>query len=151
MRTELYKSANADDKKPVVLVVDDEETVLETLSLQLGREYRVLTAPDGDRALQVLSEQGAPAAVISDMRMPGMNGIELLRRVQMEYPCSGSSNCPTRRPSSGPVGSAPWSASSATSCRWTACGRSRWPRWPPSSARSPCPPPRCRRWNAGCR
>ncbi|GAA2898805.1 response regulator receiver modulated metal-depenent phosphohydrolase [Actinoplanes cyaneus] len=86
MRTELYKSARADDNKPVVLVVDDEETVLETLSLQLGREYRVLTAPDGDKALAVLAEHGTAAAVISDMRMPGMNGIELLRRVQMEYP-----------------------------------------------------------------
>ncbi len=86
MRTELYKSAKADDNKPVVLVVDDEETVLETLSLQLGREYRVLTAVDGDKALALLAEQGTAAAVISDMRMPGMNGIELLRRVQMEYP-----------------------------------------------------------------
>ncbi|WP_436520457.1 response regulator [Actinoplanes sp. HUAS TT8] len=86
MRTELYKSANADDKKPVVLVVDDEETVLDTLSLQLGREYRVLTAVDGAKALEVLAELGTAAAVISDMRMPGMNGIELLRRVQMEYP-----------------------------------------------------------------
>lgn len=86
MRTELYKSANADDHKPVVIVVDDEETVLETLALQLGREYRVLTALDGAKALEALAEQGTAAAVISDMRMPGMNGIELLRRVQMEYP-----------------------------------------------------------------
>ncbi|WIM98835.1 response regulator [Actinoplanes oblitus] len=86
MRTELYKSAGADDKKPLVLVVDDEETVLETLALQLGRENRVLTATDGEQALQVLAEHGPAAAVVSDMRMPGMNGIELLRRVQMEYP-----------------------------------------------------------------
>ncbi|MEV6347297.1 response regulator [Actinoplanes sp. NPDC051851] len=86
MRTELYRSADADNNKPLVLLVDDEEAVLETLSLQLGRDYKIMTAADGEQALTVLGEHGPAAAVISDMRMPRMNGIELLRRVQMEYP-----------------------------------------------------------------
>ncbi|MEV6305946.1 response regulator [Actinoplanes sp. NPDC051861] len=86
MRTELYRSAGADSGKPLVLLVDDEESVLETLSMQLGRDYRLLTAADGAEALRVLAEHGPAAAVVSDMRMPGMNGIELLHRVQMEYP-----------------------------------------------------------------
>jgi ActR/RegA family two-component response regulator len=88
MRTELYRSEKADSNKPLVLLVDDEETVLESLSLQLGREFRLLTAADGAEALAVLAEHGPAAAVVSDMRMPGMNGIELLRRVQMEYPAT---------------------------------------------------------------
>jgi CheY-like chemotaxis protein len=52
-----------------VLVVDDEETVPETLSLQLGRERRALTASDGEKALRVPAGEGTAAAVISDMRM----------------------------------------------------------------------------------
>ncbi|WP_229075562.1 response regulator [Actinoplanes sp. DH11] len=86
MGTELFRSAGADNEKPVVLLVDDEETVLQTLALQLGREHQLLTAGDGVEALRVLAEHGQVAAVVSDMRMPGMDGIELLRRIQIEYP-----------------------------------------------------------------
>jgi response regulator RpfG family c-di-GMP phosphodiesterase len=86
MGTELFRSAAADNGKPVVLLVDDEETVLQTLALQLGRDHKLLTAADGVEALKVLSENGPIAAVVSDMRMPNMDGIELLRRIQVEYP-----------------------------------------------------------------
>jgi CheY-like chemotaxis protein len=72
--------------RPAVLLVDDEALILETMSLQLRRDYRVLTAGSGAEALSVLSGSGPVAAVISDVRMPGMDGIELLRRVQLEYP-----------------------------------------------------------------
>lgn len=70
----------------VVLVVDDESSILETLSLQLRRHHRVVTATDGAEALRVLEKSGPVAAVISDMRMPGMDGVELLRHVQVMYP-----------------------------------------------------------------
>jgi CheY-like chemotaxis protein len=70
----------------VVLVVDDESSILETLSLQLRRHHRVVTAADGAEALRFLEQSGPVAAVISDMRMPGMDGIELLRHVQVKYP-----------------------------------------------------------------
>ncbi|WP_433831836.1 response regulator [Actinoplanes sp. CA-015351] len=86
MGTELFRSAAADKGKPVVLLVDDEETVLQALALQLGRDHKLLTASDGVEALQVLAEHGPVAAVISDMRMPNMDGIELMRRIAMEYP-----------------------------------------------------------------
>ncbi|MDI6100894.1 response regulator [Actinoplanes sp. NEAU-A12] len=88
MRTELYRSGNADTDsgKPAVLLVDDEESVLATLSLQLGKDHRLLLAGDGDEALRLLAENGPVAAVISDMRMPGMDGIELLGRIQVDYP-----------------------------------------------------------------
>jgi CheY-like chemotaxis protein len=45
-----------------------------------------VTAESGAEALRILGEPGPIAAVISDQRMPGMDGIELLRRVQLEYP-----------------------------------------------------------------
>ncbi|BBH68919.1 hypothetical protein ACTI_56040 [Actinoplanes sp. OR16] len=86
MGTELFRSATADEGKPVVLLVDDEETVLQTLALQLGRDHKLLTASDGVEALQVLAEHGPVAAVVSDMRMPNMDGIELMRRISVEYP-----------------------------------------------------------------
>lgn len=72
--------------RSTVLLVDDETAILETLALQLRRDHTVLTAESGDDALRMLAETGPVAAVISDLRMPGMDGVELLRRVQLEYP-----------------------------------------------------------------
>jgi CheY-like chemotaxis protein len=71
---------------PAVLVVDDEPEVLETLVHQLRREYRTATAPDGVAALAVLEREGPFAAVISDMRMPRMDGIELLGEMRLRWP-----------------------------------------------------------------
>jgi CheY-like chemotaxis protein len=89
MRTELYRSGDADTRnagKPILLIVDDDESTIATLSLQLGRDHRLLIAGSGEEALRLLASSGPVAAVISDMVMPGMNGIELLGRIQVEYP-----------------------------------------------------------------
>jgi CheY-like chemotaxis protein len=72
--------------RPTVLLVDDESAILETLSLQLRRDHKVLVAASGAEALRLLASSGPVAAVISDLRMPEMDGVELLRRVQVEYP-----------------------------------------------------------------
>ena len=72
--------------RPTVLLVDDESDILEALSLQLRRDHRVLVAAGGAEALRLLADSGPVAAVISDLRMPEMDGVELLRRVQLEYP-----------------------------------------------------------------
>jgi CheY-like chemotaxis protein len=69
-----------------VLVVDDEPDILEAVALQIQRECKVITAGSGAEALRILADSGPVAAVISDLRMPGMDGCELLRRVQLEYP-----------------------------------------------------------------
>jgi CheY-like chemotaxis protein len=53
---------------------------------QLRRHHRIVTAADAAEALRFLEKSGPVAAVISDMRMPGMDGIELLRHVQVKYP-----------------------------------------------------------------
>ncbi|GIE94584.1 response regulator [Paractinoplanes rishiriensis] len=74
------------NERPTVLLVDDESDIVDALALQLRRDHQVLTAAGGDDALRVLAESGPVAAVISDLRMPGMDGVELLRRVQLEYP-----------------------------------------------------------------
>lgn len=74
------------NERPTVLLVDDESEILDALALQLRRDHTIVTADNGDDALRKLAEVGPVAAVISDLRMPGMDGIELLRRVQLEYP-----------------------------------------------------------------
>jgi response regulator RpfG family c-di-GMP phosphodiesterase len=71
---------------PSILCVDDEPRVLEGLALHLRRDYQVLTAHSGQSALQLLKEKGPPAVIVSDMRMPVMNGAVLLKQVKNLYP-----------------------------------------------------------------
>ena len=72
--------------RPSILCVDDEPRVVEGLALHLRRDYEVLTAHSGHSALQVLKEKGAPAVIVSDMRMPSMDGAVLLKHVKNLYP-----------------------------------------------------------------
>ncbi len=69
-----------------VLCVDDEPEVLQGLKLTLRRNYRVSTAGCGIEALGILENEGPFAIVISDMRMPEMNGAEFLSLVRMHWP-----------------------------------------------------------------
>ncbi len=71
---------------PKVLCVDDEPRVVDGLALHLRREYRVAVAHGAQSALQALKEGGAPAVIVSDMRMPGMDGATLLKHVKHLYP-----------------------------------------------------------------
>jgi two-component system response regulator HupR/HoxA len=69
------------DQPTTILVVDDEPRVLDALEAILAAEFRVLRAGSGAQALGLLP--GADVAVIvTDYRMPGMTGVELLRRSQ---------------------------------------------------------------------
>lgn len=64
--------------KDRVLIVDDEESILKSLSRMLrGEEFDVLAAAGGEAAIEIL-KQHEVAAVLSDYRMPGMNGSEFL-------------------------------------------------------------------------
>lgn len=72
--------------RPTVLCVDDEARVLEGLVLQLRRDYQVHTASGGEEGLRTLKELGGAAVVVSDMRMPGMDGATFLKRVMSTWP-----------------------------------------------------------------
>ena len=65
-----------------ILVVDDEEANLEFLQELLQHAgYEVATAADGLAGLQLLEEQPAHV-LLSDLRMPGMNGVDLIRQAK---------------------------------------------------------------------
>lgn len=73
---------------PTILCVDDEANILSALKrLFRPTGYRLLTAPGGAEALELLTaEQGQVNLVISDMRMPNMDGAQFLARVRQEWP-----------------------------------------------------------------
>ncbi len=72
--------------KSRILVVDDEESIREFLEIMLKKEgYEVTTAEDGAKAKEILTKKSFDM-VISDMQMPNVTGIELLRHVKESYP-----------------------------------------------------------------
>ncbi len=81
-------------RKPVLLAVDDDPQVLAALRRDLRAQYReswtVMSASSGEEALQTLRELKARgealALLLSDQRMPGMHGTELLTRSRETYP-----------------------------------------------------------------
>ncbi|HME92959.1 MAG TPA: sigma-54 dependent transcriptional regulator [Methylomirabilota bacterium] len=65
-----------------ILIVDDEPRVLDALEAILAAEFRVLRAGHGEEALARLAAEPDVAVIVTDHRMPGMTGVELLRRSQ---------------------------------------------------------------------
>ncbi len=72
--------------QPRVLCVDDEPRVLEGLESNLAWSYDVQTAPGGVEGLEAIRREGPFALVISDMRMPGMDGATFLGEVRKAAP-----------------------------------------------------------------
>jgi two-component system response regulator PilR (NtrC family) len=69
-----------------ILIVDDEQSLRDLLSLALGDEgWDVFTAADGDAAAVALQTEPVDV-VVSDIRMPGMDGLELLQHVTASAP-----------------------------------------------------------------
>jgi len=72
--------------KPTVLLVDDEEDIREVLEISLADiGFTVYSAEDGQAALKLFKEHNPPI-VITDIKMPGIDGIELLRELKNENP-----------------------------------------------------------------
>jgi two-component system, NtrC family, sensor kinase len=74
------------DIRPRVLCVDDDPEVLAALQMTLRRRFDVETAGNGVEGLQVLDQQGPFTVVVSDFRMPGMNGAQFLSQVRVKAP-----------------------------------------------------------------
>src|SRR2546426_12665117 len=71
-----------------ILIVDDEQGVREIFAEYLSEGYKCTTAASADEALARLATEQY-ALVLSDVMMPGRNGIELLREITMRYPNTG--------------------------------------------------------------
>ncbi len=72
-------------KKPAILIVDDEKSTREGLARALRKHYAVHLAEDGPRALDILARHEIDV-VLSDLRMPGMDGITLIQRILARTP-----------------------------------------------------------------
>src|SRR5579863_3410999 len=69
-----------------ILFVDDEPAFLTGYELMLRPDFEMDTAVGGERGLAALRDHGPYAVVVSDMRMPGMNGAQFLARVRQTAP-----------------------------------------------------------------
>lgn len=73
-------------KELKLLLVDDEETFVKTLSERLQmRDLESETALDGEQALSFVDDK-EPDVMVLDLKMPGINGMEVLRRVTKKFP-----------------------------------------------------------------
>ena len=72
--------------KPRILLVDDDPLLLAGLKRKLRKHFHIETAPGGREALQMMEAHEAYMVVVSDYRMPEMNGIDLLARIEAIQP-----------------------------------------------------------------
>ena len=72
-------------KKPTILYVDDEPINLMLFKINFKKNYEVITAKDGYSGLEQLEKVAGIQAVLSDMKMPGMNGIEFITKAKEKY------------------------------------------------------------------
>src|SRR5829696_4359 len=71
-----------------ILCVDDERNVLEAYQRSLRKEFHIEIATSGAEGLAAVESQGPYAVIVSDMRMPGMDGIRFLAKVKEKAPDS---------------------------------------------------------------
>ena len=72
--------------KPKLLLIDDEEGIRKILGLSLrDAGYEVITAADGKQGLECLQQEN-PSIVLTDIKMPGLDGMEVLQRIKSISP-----------------------------------------------------------------
>ena len=72
-------------KKPTILICDDEEGIRESFKLILEDHYDLKFATNGLEALEILKSL-SPAAMLLDIKMPKIHGLEILKRVKEAHP-----------------------------------------------------------------
>ena len=72
--------------KRKILIVDDEKPTREVMARILAPSYECLTAPDAEVALKILSETPEISLLVTDYKMPGDNGIELIKKAKELIP-----------------------------------------------------------------
>lgn len=74
------------DPIPAVLYVDDEQLNLTLFEINFKKKFIVRTALSGEAGLEILCGEPGIPVVISDMKMPGMSGIEFVRKAKEQFP-----------------------------------------------------------------
>lgn len=74
------------DAKVKLLYVDDEDINLQLFKIHFGGKYDVFSANNGFEGLKILDNEVGILVVISDMKMPEMNGIEFIEKAKKKYP-----------------------------------------------------------------
>ena len=72
--------------KQKILIVDDEKPLRDTLARWFRPSYDCLVAPDADEAMKIVAANPDLALMITDVRMPGEDGVSLLRRAKAANP-----------------------------------------------------------------
>lgn len=73
--------------KPFIILVDDETEFIDTISKRLQkRGLKVLEANSGGEAMDIIEENQKIEVMILDVKMPGMNGLEVLKEMKKQYP-----------------------------------------------------------------
>lgn len=73
---------NSDER---ILIVDDEDFIRNLFAMSLGERYQCVKAENAQQALDLLSNQDF-GLVLSDVQMPGLSGVELLRKIVSDFP-----------------------------------------------------------------
>lgn len=81
----VVQEAPAETTRSTILFVDDESRVLTSMRAMFRRQYRVLTADSGAKALALLASEQVDV-VVSDQRMPEMTGVQMLARIKQLAP-----------------------------------------------------------------
>ena len=71
-----------------ILLVDDEQNLLDSLKRQLRSHFAVITALGPEEGLAAIADKGPFSVIVSDLRMPGMDGIEFLAKASVQSPDS---------------------------------------------------------------
>lgn len=86
------------NSKPTVLIVDDSPMMCRFLGLFLEKKFDILSYTDSKEALAWIEDGFTPDLIVTDLDMPGMNGLELIRTLRAAFPnlpimvVSGSKN-----------------------------------------------------------
>ena len=72
--------------KPTILYVDDDYFNITLFEFNFKNQFNIVNANSGQEALRMIKENGKISAVVSDVRMPEMNGIELITHVKEMRP-----------------------------------------------------------------
>ena len=75
--------------KPKILIVDDEPLTRNMMARVLGAKYECLTAPDAEAALKTIAANPDLALLLTDYKMPGENGVELIKKAKAANPSVG--------------------------------------------------------------